>query len=79
MDQGEITINRAAAFLPMDDVEAGELPCVTVGGAQVYVYVENGVLRVSVDLDGAEAPLRRADNVIPLHVTVQGDEVFTAP
>jgi hypothetical protein len=48
----ERVANRAATFLRMEADET--LPCLVVGGVQVYAYLKDGELRVSVDTEGAE-------------------------
>lgn len=48
--------NAAARFLPYDpqDGETEALPCIEVGGVQVYAYVKDGVLRISAHLEEAD-------------------------
>jgi hypothetical protein len=53
MRAAELVANRMARFLPMT-AAAETRPCVEVGGIQVYAYLDDGVLRVSVHYDGVE-------------------------
>jgi hypothetical protein len=50
------------------------LPAVQVAGAMVFVYVKDGKLCVSVDLDEAGA---FSPDPVPLEIAVQGTTVFT--
>ena len=87
MDQARaMAANRAARFImPMQagaqqvDDEAG-LPCVEVAGALVFVYVKDGELVISVDLDTVDANLSRSDpdRTVPIRVHVGDTEVFHA-
>lgn len=81
--------NAAAKFHPAgldSDGETRTYPCIEVGGAQVYAYVEDGVLRVSVDLETADGQVfdlyandAAGDNVpVVASVGAWGDPVFTA-
>ncbi|GAA1978205.1 hypothetical protein [Kitasatospora viridis] len=72
------TANAAATFLPADPAEPGTLPCIEIGGAQVYAYLDDdGTLCVSVNLETAAPGLVRADDTVPLRITVGDREVFT--
>lgn len=51
-DATDRAANAAAKFRPAS--ETYTLPCLEVGGVQVYAYVENGVLRVSVDYSNGD-------------------------
>ena len=55
-------LNRAAVFYPQDDRD-DTLPCIEVGGVQVYVYLDTTLraVRVSVDLEGTARCLARPD------------------
>ncbi|OEJ21031.1 hypothetical protein [Streptomyces subrutilus] len=70
-------LNRAS-FLEGDC----DTPAIRVAGAAVHAYVdaERGQLVVSVHLDTGEIPddLISARETVPLHVTVNGHEVFNA-
>ncbi|MEW1677929.1 hypothetical protein AB0O47_32550 [Streptomyces noursei] len=71
--------NRAAHFLPQVDDDTK--PCVVIGGAQVYAYVEPGAgIVVLLHLDTGEIPdvLLSAKETVPVRVTVNGSDVFTA-
>jgi hypothetical protein len=83
--------NAAATFDPGSDPARREdgshdlYPNITIDGAMVFAYAENGVLTVSVDLDealSAESPVWTAygpaRDQIPLRITVQGIDVFRA-
>lgn len=63
-------INRAATFLPQ--VDGDTRPCITIGGVQVYAYLDrDGSLRVSVDTDTSELP-----EATPVVFTMNGDFVY---
>lgn len=71
--------NRAACFLPQVDDDTK--PCVVIGGAQVYAYVEPGVgIVVSLHVDTGEIPdvLISAEETVPVRITVNGSDVFSA-
>jgi len=77
----EVAANAAAEFFPMQ--QHGSLPCVKVAGCTVFVYVLDGKLRVSVDLDEAQEypwPTKwvSGDVQVPMRITVQGETVFSA-
>ncbi len=82
-------VNLAAALIPADaenaapaEPEYGDAeshPSIAVAGAQAFLYVDDdGVLVLSLHLDTGEVPnwLTRADQCIPLRVTVNGEPVF---
>jgi hypothetical protein len=78
--------NAAATFIPATDEGTGP-PAISIAGALVFAYVENGILRVSIDLDEAGDPAGPfalygngpADrDCIPVHITCQGTDVFRA-
>jgi hypothetical protein len=71
--------NAAAKFHPAgldSDGETREHPCIEIGGAQVYAYVEDGVLKVSVDLETADEQVfdLYEDGGVPVAVEVGGDD-----
>ena len=68
--------NYCATFLPADPGEPGTLPCLEIGGVQVYAYVKSGRLRVS---ETADPALQTADGRVVPRITV-GDrpDLFTA-
>jgi hypothetical protein len=70
-------INHAAEFFPADPQDPDNtLPCIEIGGVQVYAYwTTDGILRVSVDLDTVWDRLTR-DSQVPMRITVQGVDVF---
>jgi hypothetical protein len=83
--------NAAAAYDPgadparLDDGDHSLYPSITISGARIYAYAEDGVLTVSVDLDDALtgkppawAAYGPADRLVPVRITVQGHEVFSA-
>lgn len=75
----EIAANEGAEFYPAG--EHGRLPAVKVAGCMVFVYVLDGQLRVSVDLDDAQEyswPREwvSSDVRVPMRINVQGDTVF---
>jgi hypothetical protein len=69
----------ASTTAPDPEGRTKELPCMVIGGVQVYAYLngETGALRVSVDLDDTAAWLVGEDDVVPLEIAVQGETVFT--
>ncbi len=71
----DMSLNRAAAFLPARD--EGELPAIRVAGVLVYGYVHSGTLRVSVDL--SESELARGEETTPVRVDIGDATVFSAP
>lgn len=71
--------NRAARFLPQVDDDTK--PCTVIVGAQVYAYVEPGDgIVVSLHLDTGDIPdvLLSAQETVPVRITVNGHDVFTA-
>jgi hypothetical protein len=83
MTTREYEANKAAAFYPPVDAffngDTYAPPCVEVGGAQVYAYVEAGALHVGVDLETAgDAFDRYDDECVPVVVRVGGQVVFAA-
>jgi hypothetical protein len=71
MDLGKMTGteregNELALLLPAG--EAGEYPCIKVGGAEVSAGHQGGALVVSIVLD--------QDRVVPVLVKLQGEEVY---
>ncbi|MDT4993899.1 MAG: hypothetical protein QOH97_3791 [Actinoplanes sp.] len=72
-----VAVNLAAEFHPatFDIVQ----PCIQVAGVWVFAYINpDGVLQVSVHLDDTELWLLSPTSTIPIRVTVQGADVFTA-
>lgn len=54
-------------------------PCVDVDGVQVSLYVQDGVLVVSVDPEAAGDAFRRyGDGLVPVVVDLNGETVFEA-
>lgn len=81
MTDTERGANAAAEFFPAvdeaDNNGAYAHPCMQVSGAQVYAYVQDGTLVVSVDLDTVSFPLHvLADNTVPVQVKVSGVTVY---
>ncbi|WNZ14891.1 hypothetical protein [Streptomyces sp. 11x1] len=71
--------NRAASFLPQVDDDTK--PCIVIGGAQVYAYVEPGVgIVVSLHVDTGEIPaaLLSPQETVPVRITVNGSDVYSA-
>ena len=52
-----------------------ELPCVAVGGVEVYVYFEGGELRISVDYEDVDASVVTEAGTVPTRVML-GDVVY---
>jgi hypothetical protein len=76
----EVIANRAAGFTPHAEWRRTcPLPGLTVAGAVVVGWVENGVLHVKVRLDGADRELIDAGGWDGLAVTVEvGDRVVAS-
>lgn len=66
MNATERALNMEAKFLPMDEEDT--LPCLEVGGVQVYAYFEGGRLRVSVHYDTAEEVVVSSQGTIPTRI-----------
>lgn len=78
MRASEDEINRIARFLPMtgpypDEDGDMSLPCIEVGGVQVYAYFKGGRLHVSVDVDTAHPEVLDDDHCLPYLFTVNGE------
>jgi len=90
MPASERQANEAAIYYPSRLDPDGEdsatycPPCVEVGGVQVYVYIRDGILVVSLDYDTADTtpstPFRPygEQNAIPTVVTASGETVWHA-
>lgn len=77
MNATEIVFNREAKLLPMG---AGHTrPCLVVAGVQVYVYLDGGELRVSVDYDTASPFVTDGEGNVPTRVMLGGEEVHYEP
>jgi hypothetical protein len=88
MDLGELTnrdiaVNAAAKFYPAarttDPGDLALLPCIEVGGVQVYAYVRDGALVVSLDFDGTDPDAfdqYGPDGAVPVQVKLGGEEVY---
>jgi hypothetical protein len=84
MAAAEDRINMRASFLPMTGSylakdSDGTLPCLVVGGVQVYAYFKGGELVVSVDYDTADNAVGNAEGCVPTRVTLGGEEVHYEP
>lgn len=84
MTPAEDNINQRASFLPMtgsyrDEDSDGSLPCLMVGGVQVYAYFKGGELVVSVDYDTADDKVTTDEGCVPTRVTLGGEEVHYEP
>ncbi|MEU6357855.1 hypothetical protein ABZ896_52700 [Streptomyces sp. NPDC047072] len=66
-------LNHAARFHPASQ---DALPCIEIAGVQVYAYIRDGRVCVSVDLETTDAELVRPDGTVPLTVDVGVDTVF---
>ncbi len=79
MSPAEDTTNMAVTFLPMTssylDEEDGDgtLPCLVIGGVQVYAYFEGGRLRISIDTDTADEASRNRYGYVPWQLTYNGE------
>lgn len=70
--------NAGARFLP----PAGQLarPAIVIAGCMVLTWIENGRLHVAVDLDDTDPRLCPGQGeAVPVSVTIQGTEIFSAP
>lgn len=68
--------NAAAKFFPAgldSDGETRALPCIEVGGVQVYAYADEGVLRISAHFDEADP------QVFDFYSTYAGTEPTKVP
>jgi hypothetical protein len=84
MSGREDRINQNALFLPMTGSYLAEdsdatLPCIVVGGVQVYAYFKGGELVVSVDYDTADDQVVNDRGCVPTRVTLSGEEVHYEP
>jgi len=77
LSEADLDLTMAAEFTPMTDRYGPGLPVVTLAGIQVYTYIEDGRLRVSVSLDTTdEVMLHGPDRLVPMQIDVQNDTVF---
>lgn len=67
----EQEVNQSAWFTPQGPADTR--PCVTIGGVQVYVYFDDGELRVSVHYDTAHPEVMTEAGTIPTRVSLGGD------
>lgn len=58
------------------DPDGGTLPCIEVGGVQVYAYFSDGVLHVSTHYDTADPEVLTEDDTVPTEVNVGGTVVW---
>lgn len=77
MNATERAINADAEFLPM--AGEGTLPCLVVGGVQVYAYFEGGQLCVSLNYETPDPFVMDGDGAVPTRVTVGDTEIYVAP
>jgi hypothetical protein len=86
VSESDRAVNAAAVFHPfaVHDDGTQALPAVEVAGVLVFAYVQDGQLRVSVDLDTAAGPggpftvVPGREDEVPMTITVQGTPVFSA-
>lgn len=79
-------LNNAAEFLPRPeccttdpDCGCGALPCVEIGGVQVYAYADPEVgLVVALNFDTAAPPLTADNGLVPVQVVVGCATVYAA-
>lgn len=83
MTASDKAANAAATFHPYDpqDGETEALPCIEIGGVQVYAYVRDGILVISADFDtadnGDDTPFALfGSDRVPVAVSVGGKRVF---
>jgi len=74
LDEEEAALlNLAARFLPQREGEEFSRPCVEIGGVQVYVYFEDGELRISTHYDTADPDVLTEAGTVPTRVSIGGD------
>lgn len=85
MTEFEKTSNKLASFYPAAMQEDGETfahPCIALEEVQVYAYVQDGTLVVSIHLDGAADPPFRTYgpkfDQVPVVVNIGDEQVFAA-
>ncbi len=61
-------------FLPQVDDDG--LPCLVVGGVQVYAYFKGGELVIGAHYDTADDAVVNADGCVPTRVNIGGTDVF---
>lgn len=66
----ERKVNMAARFLPATGADDDTLPMIEVARAQVYAYVHDGILRVSVNLDEASVADYWSTDCVPVQIDV---------
>lgn len=70
-NENATAVDAAVRFLPGDGADA--LPCVVVGGVQVYSsFDDEGLLQVSVDTEDA-------DGLVPIEFAVNGNTIASLP
>lgn len=69
-------LSRTARFLPQTDPDTA--PCIEVGGVQVYAFITEGELRISVHYDEADPRLLTDDDTVPTRVYLGDTEVYAA-
>jgi hypothetical protein len=74
ISDAERRINEAAVFLPQVDDDT--LPCLMVGGVQVYAYFGNGELVISAHYDTADDAVVNANKCVPTRVNIGGTDVY---
>jgi hypothetical protein len=84
MSPVEDRVNQRASFLPMSGSYLAEdtdysLPCLVVGGVQVYAYFKDGELVVSVNYDAADDKVTNDEGCVPTRVVLGGEDVFVEP
>ncbi|WP_157120927.1 hypothetical protein [Nocardia miyunensis] len=74
------TAHTAALLHPYRGANSDSLPAIEVAGSLVFVYLDRDhkALRVSVDLDSVAPWLLNDAERVPMLITVNGDEVFSA-
>lgn len=77
ISEAERKLNETARFLPQVDDDT--LPCLVVGGVQVYAYFKGGELVVGVNYDTAEDCVVDVDGCVPTRVFLGGAEVHYEP
>ena len=71
MNQFDDDRNLDARFLPQDPDDPDSLPCVDIGGVQVYTYFKHGELHINVHYDGLDI-----DAVTPTLLTLGDTRVY---
>lgn len=82
MSEKDRAANAAARFLPYaeQDGETEALPCIEIGGVQVYAYVRDGILVISADFetadDSKDSPFLYHGGQVPVVVNMGSERIW---